>query len=97
MFKIKGSKNKSLPILESEIPEQFEEKIQKIMVELLDLISKYKAKRNLWEVKLKENNDPRRVDFYAIIARLSMLDMMVADLDQFKELLSKIPSYCFDN
>jgi hypothetical protein len=63
--------------------EQLKDKIQIIIEGLLDLISKYKAKRNLWEVKLKKNDDPRRADFYAIIARLCMLDMMVADLDHF--------------
>ncbi len=80
----------SIRILESEIPEQLKDKIQIIIEELFDLRSKYKAKRNIWEVKLKGNNDPRRVEFYTIMARLTMLDLIVADLEHFSQLLSEI-------
>lgn len=59
-----------------------EQKIPIIIGELVDLIGKYKAKRNLWEVKLKTSDDPRKPDLYAIIARLAMLDMMVIDLER---------------
>ncbi|MHA2294185.1 MAG: hypothetical protein ACXACK_18650 [Candidatus Hodarchaeales archaeon] len=82
----------SIRILESEIPEHVKDKIQIIFEELLDLRSKYKAKRNLWEVKLKSNDDPRRVEFYSIMARLTTLDRIVADLEHFSQLLSEIQS-----
>lgn len=92
MLKIKGSKDQRFPMLESVNPEQLEEKINMITTELIDLVGKYKAKRCIWEVKLKENDDPRRPDFYAILARLGVLDMMVADLDHFIHLLSGTPN-----
>ena len=79
-------------MLESVNQEQLEEKIKMILTELLDLVGKYKAKRCIWELKLKENDDPRRPDFYAILARLGILDMMVADLDHFIHLLSGTPN-----
>ena len=76
----------------SDIPEQ---KIPKIIEELVDLVGKYKAKRNLWEVKLKtcSYDDPRKPDLYAIIARLAMLDMMVVDLERLMSLLTKITKF----
>ncbi|MFX0183736.1 MAG: hypothetical protein ACFE95_11690 [Candidatus Hodarchaeota archaeon] len=92
MFKINDRKIErlSIRILESEIPEQLKEKIQTIIEELLDLRSKYRAKRNIWEVKLKSNNDPRRPEFYSIMARLTTLDMIVSDLEYIDQLLSEI-------
>ncbi|MFW9903502.1 MAG: hypothetical protein ACFFFH_04155 [Candidatus Thorarchaeota archaeon] len=92
MFEINDVKEKPplFRILESEIPEQFKEKIQIITDELLDLIGKYKAKRNLWEVKLKANDDPRRAEFYGIMARLTTLDIIVTDLEDLNQLLSEI-------
>ncbi|MFX0173721.1 MAG: hypothetical protein ACFE9L_17705 [Candidatus Hodarchaeota archaeon] len=92
MFKTKDLKDKHLPlrILESEIPEQLIEKITIIIEKLLDLRSKYRAKRNLWEVKLKSNDDPRRAEFYAIMARLTTLDMIVSDLEFIDQILSEI-------
>lgn len=92
MLKIKGSKDQRFSILESLNQEELEEKITLIITELNDLAGKYKAKRCIWEVKLKENDDPRRPDFYAILARLGILDMMVADLDHFIHLLSGAPN-----
>ncbi|MFX0125995.1 MAG: hypothetical protein ACFFAE_20410 [Candidatus Hodarchaeota archaeon] len=92
MFETNNVKEEQLTfrILESEIPEQLKDKIQIIKEELLDLIGKYKAKRNLWEVKLKGNDDPRRGEFYGIIARLSTLDIIVADLEYLNQFLSEI-------
>jgi hypothetical protein len=92
MSEINDFKDELLPIriLESEIPEQLKDKIQIIIEELLDLRSRYKAKRNLWEVKLKANNDPRRVEFYAIMARLTTLDIIIADLERFSQFLSEV-------
>ena len=92
MFKIKGSKDQRFSILESVNQEQLEEKFNKFITELIDLAGKYKEKRCIWEVKLKENDDPRRPDFYAILARLGILDMMVADLDYFIHLLLGAPN-----
>jgi len=91
MFEINDVKEEqiSFSILESEIPEQLKDKIQIIKEELLDLIGKYKAKRNLWEVKLKTNCDPRRVEFYGIMARLTTLDIIVADLEHLNQFLSE--------
>lgn len=90
MFKSKELKERSeiISIHSSDIPEQ---KIPKIIEELVDLVGKYKAKRNLWEVKLKTRsyNDPRKPDLYAIIARLAMLDMMVIDLERLMRFLNK--------
>ena len=86
----RNSINIGFPILESEVPKQLKEKIQIVTEELLDLIGKYKAKRNLWEVKLKANDDPRRVEFYGIMARLSSLDIIVSDLEYLNQLLSEI-------
>jgi len=74
-------------ILEMDVPEQFKKRIYKILEELLDLLGVYKAKRNLWEVKLKANDDPGRPEFYTIIARLSMFDMMIVDLESLIQLL----------
>ena len=83
MIKRKDLKDESdvIRIHEFDFPEQLDEKLSRVIEELLDLNGKYKAKRNLWEVKLKANDDPRKPDFYAIMARLTMLDMMVADLE----------------
>ncbi|MFX0051519.1 MAG: hypothetical protein ACFE8U_09525 [Candidatus Hermodarchaeota archaeon] len=94
MFKTKNLKDERpfLRNLGSEIPEQLKEKITIIIGELLDLRSKYRAKRNLWEVKLKSNDDPRRAEFYAIMARLTTLDMIVSDLEYIDQLLSEIQS-----
>ena len=79
-------------IQSSDIPEQ---QIPKLIKELADLVGKYKAKRNLWEVKLKTPayNDPRKPDLYAIIARLSMLDMMVVDLERLMSLLTNVTKF----
>ncbi|UCG00309.1 MAG: hypothetical protein JSW11_11740 [Candidatus Heimdallarchaeota archaeon] len=94
MFKSNGLKESSeiVSIHASDIPEQ---KIPKIIEELVDLLGKYKAKRNLWEVKLKTHsyNDPRKPDLYAIIARLAMLDMMVIDLERLMSLLTKMTKF----
>ena len=60
--------------------------ISVLILQLLDLVGKYKVKRNLWEVKLKKYNDPRESNFYAIIARLATLDMMVKDLESLMTL-----------
>ncbi|MFX0017047.1 MAG: hypothetical protein ACFFB2_20655 [Promethearchaeota archaeon] len=94
MFKVNDVKDEhpSFRILESEIPEQLKDKIQIILEKLFDLIGKYKAKRNLWEIKLKANNDPRRVEFYGIMARLTTLDIIVADLEHLNQLLIEIQS-----
>ncbi|MFX1283963.1 MAG: hypothetical protein ACFFB5_09925 [Promethearchaeota archaeon] len=90
MIGIKDLKNKDElnQILELNFPEQFKRRIYKTLEELLDLLGVYKAKRNLWEVKLKVNDDPGRPEFYSIIARLSMLDMMIVDLEYLIQLLS---------
>jgi len=92
MIGIKDLKDKYglISILELDNPEKFKEKIYMFLEELLDQISKYKAKRNLWEVKLKGNDDPRKPDFYAIIARLAMLDLIVTDLEYLIRLLSEM-------
>lgn len=92
MIGIKDQKDKYglISILELDNPEKFKEKIDMFLEELLDQISKYKAKRNLWEVKLKGNDDPRKPDFYAIIARLAMLDLIVTDLEYLIRLLSEM-------
>jgi hypothetical protein len=94
MFKSKILKKRSeiVSIPSSDIPEQ---KIPKIVEELVDLVGKYKEKRNLWEVKLKTRpyNDPRKPDFYAVIARLVMLDMMVVDLERLMSLLTNITKF----
>ncbi|MFX0124981.1 MAG: hypothetical protein ACFFAE_15220 [Candidatus Hodarchaeota archaeon] len=94
MFKTKELEESSetASIHVTDIPEQ---KIPKIIEELMDLLGKYKAKRNLWEVKLKSRsyNDPRKPDLYAIIARLAMLDMMVADLERLMSLLTKMSKF----
>ena len=71
-------------VLESE---QFKENIYQLIEELLDLIGEYKAKRNLLEVDLKHNDDPARPEFYVYIARLGMLDVMIADLENLKRYL----------
>jgi hypothetical protein len=84
------NKQALIQIFESDIPEQFKENIAMGIEELLDLIGKYKAKRNLWEVKLRDNHDPSRPEFYAILARLSVFDMMVADLQCLNGLLAEI-------
>ncbi|MHA2226470.1 MAG: hypothetical protein ACXAC8_14770 [Candidatus Hodarchaeales archaeon] len=76
----------SISTLESKIQKQIEDKISMLKEEIQDLIGDYKAKRNLWEVKLKSNDDPRRPEFYAIMARLTMLDIIVADLEYFNQL-----------
>ncbi|MFX0015994.1 MAG: hypothetical protein ACFFB2_15980 [Promethearchaeota archaeon] len=70
-----------------------EQKIPKIIDELVDLVAKYKEKRNLWEVKLKTNDDPRKPDLYAIIARLAMLDLMVIDLERLKRHLIEMTKF----
>ena len=94
MFKSNGLKesNEIISIHSSNIPEQ---KIPKIIEELIDLLGKYKAKRNLWEVKLKtrSNDDPRKPDLYAIIARLATLDMMVVDLERLVSLLTNMTKF----
>jgi hypothetical protein len=94
MFEINDVKDERLifRILESEIPEQLKVKIQIIIEELLNLTGKYRAKRNIWEVKLKANDDPRRVEFYGIMARLTTLDMIVTDLEHLYRLLSETQS-----
>jgi hypothetical protein len=74
-------------ILDSNISEQLKDDIYEITEELLDLISKYKATRNLLEVKLKHNDDPGRPDFYALIAKLSLLDIIISDLEQLNRIL----------
>ncbi len=92
MFKTKDSKKEpfALRMPESETSEQLKDKIEKISEELLDLLGKYKAKRNLWEIKLKADDDPRRHEFYAIIARLAVFDIIVTDLTHFSQLLLEI-------
>jgi len=94
MFKSNELKDSSeiVSIHSSDIPEQ---KIPKIIEELVDLVGKYKAKRNLWEVKLKtpSYDDPRKPDLYAIIARLAMLDMMVVDLERLMSLLTNVKKF----
>ncbi|MFX0086413.1 MAG: hypothetical protein ACFFAU_12155 [Candidatus Hodarchaeota archaeon] len=77
-------------ILESDNPDQLKSIIYMILDELIDLIGKYKAKRKLWELKLKGNDDPRKAEFYAIISRLTMLDMVITDLEYFKQVLVEI-------
>ena len=94
MFKSNELKDSSeiVSIHSSDIPEQ---KIPKIIEELVDLVGKYKAKRNLWEVKLKTRSydDPRKPDLYAIIARLATLDMMVVDLERLMSLLTNVKKF----
>jgi hypothetical protein len=94
MFKSNELKesNEIVSIHSSDIPEQ---KIPKIIEELVDLVGKYKAKRNLWEVKLKTRsyNDPTKPDLYAIIARLATLDMMVIDLERLMDLLTNMTKF----
>ena len=70
-------------------PKHNEEKVTKVITELLDLIGKYKTKRCHWEMILKSHNDPREHEFYAIIARLTMLDLMVMDLEHLNWLLGE--------
>ncbi|MFW9904442.1 MAG: hypothetical protein ACFFFH_08930 [Candidatus Thorarchaeota archaeon] len=84
---------KSSEIINIHSPDIPEQKIPKIIEELMDLLGKYKAKRNLWEVKLKSFNDPRKPDLYAIIARLAMLDMMVLDLEKLLNLLTNLTKF----
>jgi len=92
MFKTKDSKKELYTprVPESENLKQLKDKIEKMSEELLDLLSKYKAKRNLWEIKLKADDDPRRHEFYAIIARLAVFDIIVTDLTHFSQLLLEI-------
>ncbi|MFX1517107.1 MAG: hypothetical protein ACFFC6_12465 [Promethearchaeota archaeon] len=94
MFKSNELKesNEIVSIHSSNIPD---EKIPKIIEELMDLVGKYKAKRNLWEVKLKTRSydDPRKPDLYAIIARLATLDMMVVDLERLMSLLTNVKKF----
>ena len=94
MFKSNELKesNEIVSIHPSNIPD---EKIPKIIEELMDLVGKYKAKRNLWEVKLKTRSydDPRKPDLYAIIARLATLDMMVVDLERLMSLLTNVKKF----
>ncbi|MHA1967839.1 MAG: hypothetical protein ACW964_08560 [Candidatus Hodarchaeales archaeon] len=86
MSRIKEEKEKSrkISIHSFDISEQ---KIPRIIEELMDLVGKYKAKRSDWEVKLKIADDPRKPDLYAIIARLAILDMMVIDLERLIQLI----------
>jgi len=58
-------------ILDSNISDQVKDDIYEITEELLDLISKYKATRNLLEIKLKHNDDPGRPDFCPVVIRAS--------------------------
>ncbi len=74
-------------------PKHIEEKVSRVLMELLDLIGKYKAKRNYWEMNLKSNNDPREHEFYSIIARLTMLDLMVMDLEHLNQLLMETDEF----
>ena len=74
-------------ILDSNISDQLKDDIYEITGELLDLISKYKTTRNLLEIKLKHNDDPGRPDFYTLIAKLSLLDIIVRDLEYLNEIL----------
>jgi hypothetical protein len=92
MIGIKDQKDKYglNSILELDDPEKLREKIYIFLKELLDQIGRYKAKRNLWEFKLKGNDDPRRPDFYAIMGRLVMLDLIIKDLEYLIRLLSKM-------
>ena len=89
MIKNPKEENVLIRIHKGNIREQHEEKVSRVIEELLDLLSKYKAKRNLWEFKLKTNDDPREHEFYAIIARLTMIDMMVMDLEHINWLLKE--------
>jgi hypothetical protein len=77
-------------ILESDNPDQLKGIIYMILDEIIELIGKYKAKRKHWELKLKGNDDPRNADFYGIIARLAMLDIVIADLECLKQVLVEI-------
>ncbi len=77
-------------ILESDNPDQLKSIIYMILDELIDLIGKYKAKRKLWELKLKGNDDPRKAEFYAIISRLTMLDIVITDLECLNKVLVEI-------
>jgi len=63
-----------------------------IFEKLQDMIKEYKAKRNLLERKLKVDNDPRRYEFYTLITRLSMLDIIIMDLETVFSLLTETPS-----
>ena len=76
-------------ILKSDFPEEVKDKNTKVIEELLDLLGKYKVKRKEWEFKLRINDDPRRHDFYATMARLAMLDMIIADLTDLKRFLEE--------
>lgn len=79
-------KNGIVNIQSSDITEQ---KAPRIIEELMDLIGKYKAKRNIWELKLKAYNNPRKPELYVIIARLAILDMMIIDLERVIRLLTE--------
>ncbi|UCE12192.1 MAG: hypothetical protein JSV04_08290 [Candidatus Heimdallarchaeota archaeon] len=78
-------KSKELKKIDKEISidtsDTSKEIIPRIIGELVDLVGKYKEKRNLWEAKLKTRDDPRKPDLYAIIARLAMLDIIISDLE----------------
>jgi hypothetical protein len=74
-------------ILDSDLSNQLKDNIYEITEELLDLISKYKATRNLLEVKLKHNDDPGQPDFYAHIAKLSLFDIIIRDLEHLNTIL----------
>jgi len=88
--KTKNNEPLLIHILDSDIPELFKGKLSKGIEILIDLVGVYKANRNLWEFKLKEYDDPRYHDFYAVIARLAMYDMIIADLENLKEVLIEI-------
>ncbi len=87
MIKNPKNENTLISMPQFDDPKHIEEKLSRVINELLDLIGKYKAKRNHWEMNLKSNNDPREHEFYSIIARLTMLDLMVMDLEHLNQLL----------
>lgn len=64
-----------------------------IYEKLVKILKKYKAKRTLYESKLKTHNDPRRNEFYTIIARLSILDIIIMDLEALSDLLTTPKAY----
>ena len=91
MLKVKdlNKEHVLIRILDSNISDQLKNDIYEITEELLDLISKYKANRNILEIKLKHNDDPGRPDFYTLIAKLSLLDIIISDLEYLNGILSE--------
>ncbi|MHA2053619.1 MAG: hypothetical protein ACXACP_06395 [Candidatus Hodarchaeales archaeon] len=89
MLKIKdlNSDHILLAILGSDFSEKQKENMVHLTEELLDLLSKYKSKRNLLEGKLKHYNDPRQYEFYVYLANLALLDVVINDLEYLNQLL----------